>query len=193
MTTWIIIILFSLILLIIIVLLIYGIILFNRIVQKENRVDESKASIEAMLKKRSDLIPKLVDSVKEYMGYEESTLKEVVELREETDKQENINKDRMKKEDRISHDIKQIQVKAEAYPDLKASENFKQLQGSLNEVEEQLSATRRFYNASVKDYHDQIQMFPNSLVASMKNFTEKEFFETSSEEKEDVDMKGLFK
>ena len=175
-----------------IILLFYGVKLYNKIVEKDNQVDQAKGSIETMLKKRHDLIPKIVESVKQYMGYEESTLKEVVELREDTSGQEGVDKERMKKEDQISKDLKQIQVKAEDYPDLKASENFKELQKSLNEVEEQLSASRRFYNSAVKEYHDSIQMFPHSIIAGMFNFLEREYFEAEEEEKQDVNMQGLF-
>lgn len=181
-----------LLLLIAVILFFYGVKLNNKIVEKDNQVDQAKGSIETMLKKRHDLIPKIVESVKQYMGYEESTLKEVVELREDAGKQEGVDKERMKKEDRISKDLQQIQVKAEDYPDLKASENFQQLQKSLNEVEEQLSASRRFYNSAVKEYHDSIQMFPHSIIAGMRNFEEREYFEADEGEKEDVNVNQLF-
>lgn len=170
----------------------YSIFLYNSMIGKLNQVENAQASVDAILKKRHDLIPKLVDSVKEYMGYEAPTIKDVVELRNQVKSQEGLNQDRIQKEDQISRDLEKIQVQVEDYPDLKASENFVQLQQSLNEVEEELAAARRFLNSAVKNYHDSIQMFPHRIIAGMLSFQEQEYFETAPAEREDVNMKNLF-
>jgi LemA protein len=115
-----------------------------------------------------------------------------VELRNQVKSQEGLSQDRIQKEDQISRDLEKIQVQVEDYPDLKASDNFIQLQQSLNEVEEQLSAARRFLNSAVKNYHDSIQMFPHRIIAGMLNFQEQEYFETGPAEREDVTIRNLF-
>ena len=172
--------------------IIFGITIYNGMVSRLNQVENAQASVDAILKKRHDLIPKLVDSVKEYIGYEAPTIKDVVELRNQVKSQEGLNKDRIQKEDQISRDLEKIQVQVEDYPDLKASENFVQLQQSLNEVEEELAAARRFLNSAVKNYHDSIQMFPHRIIAGMLSFQEQEYFETAPAERQDVNMKNLF-
>ena len=184
--------LLGLVALVVFLTVVYGIRLYNNMVENVNQIDNAKGSIDALLQKRHDLIPKIVEAVKEYMGYEAPTLKEVVELRNQVSPNEGVNQERMRKEDRISSDLKQIQIQAEDYPDLKASENFIQLQRSLNEIEEQLSAGRRFLNSAVKQYHDSIQQFPHVIIANMFNFKEREYFETREEVREDVNMKALF-
>ena len=172
--------------------IVYMIKIYNNIVQKTNQIDNARGSIDAMLKKRHDLIPKMVESVKEYMGYEDATLKEIVELRNDAQSRNDLSKEQIASEDKISKDIEKIQVQAEDYPDLKASENFKQLQKSLNEVEEQLSAARRFFNSAVKQYNDSIQMFPHSIIANAMNLQPAEYFESTQEEKADVSIQGMF-
>lgn len=154
----------------------YIVALYNRIVRRENEIDNAYGSIETNLKKRHDLIPNLISSVKEYMDYESDTLQQIVELRNlaqsddlPPNKQEEI-------ESQITQALDKLMVQVEDYPDLKASENFMQLQRSLNEVEEQLSASRRFFNSAVKQFNDSIETFPGNLIAALFDFSSREMF-----------------
>jgi LemA protein len=122
--------------------------------------------MDVMLKKRYDLIPQLVETVKGYMTHEKDVLTQLTELRQKVIV-ENLNtSDKVELDNKINTVLQNVFATFENYPQLKASENFLKLQGAINETEEQLAASRRFYNAAVNDYHNGIEMFPSSLVAS---------------------------
>ncbi len=166
--------------------------IYNSLIGKKNRVDEAFAGIDAQLKKRYDLIPNLVAAVKTYMAHEANVLTEVTALRARAASGNLAPNERVAVENELQRGIGRIRLVAEAYPDLKASKNFMHLQGSLNEVEEQLSASRRAYNAAVKELNDAIEMFPSSLFAGMMSLTRRAFFETPEAERANVSVKNLF-
>ncbi|ADV42712.1 LemA family protein [Bacteroides helcogenes] len=174
------------------VLVIYLIAAYNGLVRRRNHADNAFATIDVMLKKRYDLIPNLVQTVKQYAEHEAGVLSEVVKLRNRAYSE--LTTDEKVKMD---YDIRSVQrsfnVMVEQYPDLKASANFLHLQGSLNETEEQLAAARRTYNASVTDYNNSVQTFPSNLMASAAGFKTRLLLETPAEERANVNVKDLFK
>ncbi|WP_127141258.1 LemA family protein [Flagellimonas marinaquae] len=157
-------------------ILLLGILLFNNLISKKNKVEEAYSGIDVMLKKRTDLIPRLVNTVKGAMKHERETLAELTQLREKLLNQDTAPDERFTMENRLGKLLANIQLRAEAYPDLKANQNFLLLQSSLNEVEEQLSAARRAYNAAVNSFNNGIEMFPSNLVAKLMGYTNRTLF-----------------
>lgn len=181
----------ALIVVVVLVLLIV-VVIYNGLVGKKNQVENAFAGMDAMLKKRYDLIPNLVATVKQYASHEEGTLTKVTELRAKALSGGLSTDERIEIDNQISKAMGGIMVAVENYPDLKANENFLQLQRSLNEVEEQISASRRAYNASVTTYNNAIEMFPSNLMANMMNYKRKAVFEIPEAERENVDVGKLF-
>ncbi len=174
------------------VLLLWLAISYNSLVSKRNSADKAFASIDAMAKKRYDLIPSLVATVQQYMKHERETLAQITEMRARATSGNISDEEKIELDQKVSRAVSGIMVAVENYPELKASSNFMQLQGALNEVEEQLSAARRFYNAAVTDLNNAIQMVPTNMVASMFNFKTKQLFEISDRERQNIDVKSLF-
>ena len=172
-------------------LILFVIVIYNGLAAKRANVQNAFAGIDVQLKKRCDLVPNLVSSVKAYMKHEAGTLEKLTELRTRaaaaTDPAERLNLDK-----ELSGALKNVMVQVEAYPDLKASANVEQLQRSLNEIEEQISASRRAYNAAVTDYNLAIRIFPNNLLAGMFGFTETTLFEAAPEERTNPNVGDLF-
>ncbi|MFW5725947.1 MAG: LemA family protein [Bacteroidota bacterium] len=173
-------------------LVLFGILGYNRLVRLRNMADKAFASIDAMAKKRYDLIPNLVATVSKYMEHERATLAEITEMRAKAVSGNLSDNEKVDLDNKISRAMGGIMVAVENYPDLKANQNFLQLQGSLNEVEEQLSAARRAYNAAVTDYNNACQMFPSNVFAVIFNFKTKRLFEISELERQNVNVKTLF-
>ena len=180
----------ELIIAIVIVLLI--VFLFNSLIARRNAVNNAFASIDAYLKKRYDLIPNLVAAVQKYMEHERNLLTEITELRSRAISGNISDSERVELDNKISRALTAINVAVENYPDLKANTNFLQLQAALNEVEEQLSAARRAYNAAVNSYNNAVQMFPTNLVALIIGFKVSPFFEATETERQNVNVKNLF-
>ncbi|WP_108423308.1 LemA family protein [Flagellimonas amoyensis] len=165
-------------------LLLFTIFLFNNLIAKKNKVHEAYSSIDVMLKKRTDLIPRLVNTVKGYMEHERATLTEITQLREKV-MAENVQPTaRFNLESQLGTLLEKVQLRSEAYPDLKSNENFLMLQASLNEVEEQLSAARRAYNAAVNTFNNTLEMFPSNIMGKMMGYSQKELFTIETEDKE---------
>lgn len=179
-------------LIVIIVVLLIVIILFNSLIAKRNAVNNAFAGIDAYLKKRYDLIPNLVAAVQKYMEHERGLLTEITELRSRAISGNISDNERVELDNKITRALGAINVAVENYPDLKANSNFLQLQASLNEVEEQISAARRAYNAAVNSYNNAVQMFPTNLVAMILGFKARSFFEASETERQNVNVKNLF-
>ena len=177
---------------IVVVLLLFLVILYNSLVRKKNDVENSFASIDAMLKKRYDLIPNLVATVKEYMKHEKTLLTELTELRTKAVSGEITEDDRVELENKIVKNMSGIMVAVENYPDLKANQNFLQLQGSWNEVEEQISASRRAFNAAVTTYNNGVETFPSNIMAGIMSYKRRRLFEIPEKERQNVDAKNLF-
>lgn len=170
--------------------LVLGILIYNTLVARKNEVKNSFATIDAMLKKRFDLIPNLVASVKESTKFETSTLEKVISLRSAGAK----DLAQLQKLDSESTSaLKGIMVQVEAYPDLKSSQNFVQLQAALQEVEDQLAAARRSYNSAVTNYNNALEMFPTNVVANMLTYQPAELIAVPEAERRNVNVAELFK
>ena len=172
-------------------ILIFVIAVYNSLAAKRANVQNAFAGIDVQLKKRCDLIPNLVSSVKAYMTHESGTLETLTGLRTRavaaTDPAERLRLDR-----EISGALRSLMVHVEAYPVLKASANVEHLQRSLNEIEEQISASRRAYNAAVTEYNLAIRIFPNNLLAGMFGYTESPLFEAAPEDRANPNVGDLF-
>lgn len=171
----------------------YVIALVNSLVRKRNDVRYAFSSIDALLKKRYDLIPNLIETVKQYMSYEKGLLNQVTELRTKAIAGGISPVEKAGLDDQLGAIVKRIILTAENYPDLKAGSNFLQLQAALNEVEEQISAARRAFSAGVAEYNNAVQTFPSRLAAKAMGYKELAFFETADSEKAVPDIRGLFK
>jgi len=181
----------SLVLIAVVVIGIVGVTLYNSLVRRRNMVDQAFSTIDVQLTQRYDLIPKLVETVKQYMTHERSLLEEIVRLRTQAVQATN-SADRIRADNELSGAMGRLNVTMENYPQLRSSENFVHLQRSLNEVEEQLAAARRTYNAAVTDYNNAVQTFPSSLVAGGAGFGLRQMFAADVQKRGDVDMKRLF-
>lgn len=164
----------------VLLVIIIPVLLYNNLIRKKNAVDNAFYSMDVQLKKRYELIPQLVDTVKGYMHHERSLLEALTQLRQQAFNHGSVN-DRVKLDNQLQALIGQLRVTVENYPDLKASENFLRLQGAINETEEQLAASRRYYNAAVNEYHNAIQSFPSSLVAGWAGMKCRDYFTAGAE------------
>lgn len=161
---------------IVIILGIYVWATYNSLVTLRVRVDEAWSDITVQLKRRADLIPSLVDTVKGYAAHEKGVFEAVTQARAETISAENPAEASVA-ENHMQEALKSIFAVAEAYPQLQASQNFLQLQGELVDTENKIQASRRFYNGGVREYNTKIQVFPNNVFARAFGFTERDFFE----------------
>jgi len=171
------------ILLVIAVLGILIILMYNSIIYRKNQVDNAFAGIDTMLKKRYDLIPSLADTVKAYMKYEKDLIAKVTEIRTAY-LSENAQNEKILLSDNLAGKMNNFFVSVENYPDLKANENYLKLQAAWNEMEDQIAASRRFYNASVNDYHNSLEMFPTNIIAGFMGLKHLNYFSIKDEEKE---------
>jgi len=169
-----------------------GILLYNNLINRKNTVDQAESDIDVQLKKRFDLIPNLVETVKAYMKHERDTLVELTELRTRHMSGGLTPNEQIDVANRVNRLGRGLMLQVENYPDLKASKNFLQLQASWNEVEEQLSASRRTFNAAVKDYNNGLEQFPTNIMARSMGYTPREFIEIPEEERENISAKELF-
>jgi LemA protein len=180
-------------LIIILVIALMVMVLYNTLVRRKNAVSNAYSAIDAMLKKRYDLLPNLVSTVKTYMNYERDTLTKITELRNEASSDDIPADQKIRLENQISRAMRGIMVQVENYPDLKANQNFLQLQAAWNEIEEQISAARRAYNASVNDYNNSVEQFPTNVMARMMKYSAKVFLDIPEEEKKNISAEELFK
>ncbi len=166
----------------VVVLLIFAVVgIYNGLVKSKIRVDEAWSDITVQLKRRADLIPNLVESVKGYAKHESGVFERVTEARSAILGAQTV-KDTAKAENMLEGALKSLFAVAEAYPDLKASENFQQLQTELVDTEDKIQASRRFYNGGVRDLNTKIDTFPTVLFARILGFTKREFFELDEAE-----------
>jgi len=170
--------------------MVFPIAIYNSLVSKRNQIDNAFAGIDVMLKKRYDLIPNLVSSVKGYAKHEAELLEKVTKLRSRAMAAQNEN-ETVDLNNQITQTLQGILVTVEKYPDLKANENFLHLQRSLNEIEEQISASRRAFNAAVTTYNDSVLMFPSSIIASLFQFKKREVFQAPPDERKNINVGAL--
>jgi LemA protein len=161
----------------------------NSMIGSRNRVDEAWSGIDVQLKRRHDLVPNLVETVKGYATHEQAVFTKTTEARAEAMKAGTVAATQQA-EAKLSGALADLRAVAENYPDLRATENFQQLQRNLNEIEDEIQAARRIYNSNVQAYNTKIQIFPNSVVANSGGFTAREFFEIDDgAEREPVQVK----
>lgn len=161
---------------IIIIILLYILFFYNSLIKLNNNVKEAFSTMDVYLKKRWDLIPNIVEIIKGYTKYEAATLEKIVTLR-------NINYNLLSEEEKIkentnlNNEINKFMVLAENYPNLKASENFKDLNNSLTKVEDEIANSRKYYNATVRIFNNKIEIFPNNILAKIFGYKRKNMFE----------------
>ena len=173
----------------IIVLIVIGVaVMYNSLVQLRVRSDSAWSDIDVQLKRRHDLIPNLVETVKGYAAHEKGTFENIAKFRSMA-MQATGPADKAAAENQLTGALKSLFAVAENYPQLQASQEFTQLQGSLNQTEDSIQNARRYYNAVVRDLNTKIQSFPTNLLAGTFGFHEKQFFETAAADREPVAVK----
>jgi LemA protein len=166
------------ILVIVVLAILFAVVMFNGLVRRRNRVDQAWSQIGVQLERRHDLIPNLVETVKGYASHERGTLEAVVQARNNAvQAQQSGPAQQAQAENVLSGALRQLFALSEAYPDLKANQNFLNLQEELTSTEDRISYARQFYNDSVQKYNTKIQTFPTVVIAGMFNFQKREFFE----------------
>jgi len=165
---------------VIVVIVLWAITIYNGLIALRQRVNQSFADIDVQLKQRHDLIPNLVETVKGYAGHERGTLEAVVKARQTAMAAPGIEQ-KVAAENMLSGALRQMFALSEAYPDLKANQNFQQLQSDLSDIENKLAASRRFFNSAVQEYNTGIQQFPAALFASILGFSQREFFDVGGD------------
>jgi LemA protein len=163
---------------------------YNGLIKSRVRVDEAWSDITVQLKRRYDLIPNLVNTVKGYAAHEAKVFEEVTAARTAAMNATGIAQ-KADAENQLAGALKSLFAVSEAYPDLKANEGFQQLQGEITDTEDKIQAARRFYNGSVRDYNIKLQVFPTNLIAGMLGFTHRDFFgvENQAEVEKPVEVK----
>jgi LemA protein len=164
----------------VLLVIIYFVAIYNRLVNLRSLIENAWSNIDTELKRRYDLIPNLVSTVKGYAAHEQSVLERVVNARAQAMQEHSDRQQQARDENQLSKAVKGVLAVAEGYPDLKASENFLALQEELRNTEDRIQAARRFYNGNVKDRNTLVRQFPSNLIASMFGFDEVSFFELES-------------
>lgn len=159
-----------------ILIALWAVAIFNKLVKNRNLVMEGWSGIDVQLKRRYDLIPNLVETVKGYAGHEKETLARVVELRNSAATAKTAS-EKAPIENMLTQTLRQLFALAESYPDLKANQNFLDLQGKLAEIEEQIQFSRRYYNGAARDMNILVQSFPSNIIARSFGFTQADYFE----------------
>ena len=175
------------------VIIVILVLMYNSLVSKKNQVDNIFAGVDAVLKKRYNLIPNLVSSVQQYMQHEKGVLEKVTELRAQAMAPGISDEKKIALDKQITSALGNIMVAVENYPDLKANENVMHLQRTLSEIEAQIAAARRAYNQAVTDYNNAIEMIPTNFMAGMMHYTRKQVFEITEDERRNVNVGELFK
>lgn len=176
---------FYVFIIIIVIIVIYVFILYNSFVKLNNKVKEAFATMDVYLKKRWDLIPNIVETVKGYAKHEKATLEEVIKLRNNV-YDDMSNDDKIKTNEQLAEGITKIMALAEAYPDLKASESFRDLSRQLTKVEDDIANSRKYYNGAVRMFNNMVEMVPNNIFATLFGYKPKAMFKASESERENV-------
>ncbi len=162
--------------------------MYNSLIRLKNRVNEAWSDIDVQLKRRYDLIPNLIETVKGYASHEKETLEKVVQARNAAMQAQSGGdaKKLAEAENMLSSTLKSIFALSESYPDLKANQNFLELQRELSDTENKIQASRRFYNGNVRDFNTKLEVFPTNIMAGMLGFKAREFFEVEDEKERDA-------
>ena len=177
-----------LIIIIIIFIIIYCLVLYNDFIKLNNKVKEAFSTMDVYLKKRWDLIPNLVETVKGYAKHEKDTLEDIVSLRSNNYDSLSVD-EKIKSNEQVSNNISRIMALAEAYPDLKADKNFRDLSKELTKIEDDIANARKYYNGTVRIYNNKVEMFPSNIIAGILGYKIKYMFEANSNERENVHIK----
>ncbi len=170
---------------IIVLIAIYAVSQYNSFVKLNNMVKEAFSTMDVYLKKRWDLVPNLVETVKGYMKHESEVLEKIVELRNSSyDKMSSSDKIDANKE--LSNGLSKLIAVAENYPELKASQNFSDLTRQLSQIEDEIAKSRKYYNGVVRNLNTKVEMFPSNIIASMFNFKTEKMFEADENERKNV-------
>lgn len=165
--------------------LVWCVVLFNLLVRDRNRVAAGWSDIDVQLKRRHDLVPRLVEAVRQYADYEQATLKSVTALRTESERTDDVGR-KGELEHSLGDGVKRLVAVAEKYPDLKASNNFLDLQKELVDVEDHIQFARRYYNGAVRNFNTRVESFPDLLVAKLFGFKQRDFFQLDAESEAQV-------
>lgn len=169
---------------IIVVIILYALIVNNSIIKYFNRVKEAFSTMDVYLKKRFDLIPNLVETVKSYANYENKTLEDIIKARNSYDNFSNEKK--LEENKKAVNEINKLIALTESYPELKANENFIKLSEQLTSIENDIANSRKYYNATVREYNNKIGIFPNNIVAKLFNHKEEKMFSVNENERDNV-------
>lgn len=169
----------------IVLIAIYTFVTYNNLIKKENIVKEAFSTMDIYLKKRWDLVPNLVEVVKEYAKYEKETFEKITSLRTYSYESMTMNK-KINVNEKLTQNIFKIMAVSENYPELKASENFLQLNEDLTKIEDEIANSRKYYNGAVRIFNTNIQVFPSNIVAKLCNFKQYKMFEAIAEEKNNI-------
>ncbi len=169
---------------IIVVVILYVLIVNNSIIKYFNRVKEAFSTMDVYLKKRFDLIPNLVETVKSYANYENKTLEDIIKARNSYDNFSNEKK--IEENKKAVNEINKLIALTESYPELKANENFIKLSDQLTSIENDIANSRKYYNATVREYNNKIGIFPNNIVAKLFNYKEEKMFSVNENERDNV-------
>ena len=170
---------------IVVIILIALFVTYNNFVRLNNKVKEAFATMDVYLKKRWDLIPNIVETVKGYAKHEKSTLTEVIKMRNSA-YDSMTDDEKIKANEKLSSGMVKIMALAESYPDLKANENFKDLSKQLSQIEDDIANSRKYYNATVRDFNNKVEMFPSNVIAKIFGYKSKNMFEANEEERQNV-------
>lgn len=173
---------------IIVILVIIVISNYNSLVLLRNKVKDGWAQIDVQLKRRFDLIPNLLETVKGYTKHEQETLEQVIKARNSFASSKTV-EDEMNANNELTSAMNKLFALAESYPDLKANTNFIKLQDELKETEDKISYARQFYNDNVMEYKNKIEMFPSNIIANLFGFKQEPFFEANESERENINVK----
>jgi len=172
---------------IVVLFVLFVVAVYNGLVTRRNRVQEAASDIDVQLKRRYELIPNLVNTVKGYATHERELLEKVTAAR--AGLMTGTTGERIAASNQLTETLKSLFAVAEAYPDLKANQNFLALQAELTDTQDKIMAAQRFYNSNVRDFNTQIQVFPNNMLAGMFGFTKFEFIEATATETTNVEVK----
>jgi len=173
---------------IVVLLVVYFVATYNGFVVLKTRIQEAFSGIDVQLKRRADLIPNLVETVKGYAKHEKSVFENVTKARSALMSAQSM-QDKADANNQLTNALKSLFAVAEAYPQLRASENFQDLQKQLEDTEDKVAYSRQFYNSNVLEFNAKVQVFPSSIIANMFGFKQYDFFQATEEEKEEVKVK----
>ena len=168
------------IIIIVAILVIWAVVIYNRLVKLRNNRENAFADIDVQLKQRHDLIPQLVETVKGYMNHEASTLENVTKLRNAAASATTVD-GKIAAENQLNSALAGLRVTLEAYPDLKANQNFLQLQAEMSDIENKLSSVRRFFNSATREFNNAVQTFPSNIFAAIFGFRREQMFDLGAE------------